>query len=92
MRKLTMLIAAGVGYVLGARAGRTRYEQIRSATARGGQQPESPEGRARSPGRPRPAGGRRGRGGQGKGRRGNVKSHRRRAADGDSAIGMQATP
>ena len=29
MKKLTLLIAAGVGYVLGTRAGRERYEQIR---------------------------------------------------------------
>lgn len=29
MRKLTLLLAVGVGYVLGTRAGRERYEQIR---------------------------------------------------------------
>jgi hypothetical protein len=29
MKKLTLLIAAGVGYVLGTRAGRERYEQIK---------------------------------------------------------------
>lgn len=29
MKKLTLLAAIGVGYVLGARAGRERYEQIR---------------------------------------------------------------
>ena len=29
MRKMTMLVSGGVGYVLGARAGRERYEQIR---------------------------------------------------------------
>jgi hypothetical protein len=29
MRKMTILLAGGVGYVLGARAGRERYEQIR---------------------------------------------------------------
>jgi hypothetical protein len=34
MRKLSMLVAGGIGYVLGAKAGRTRYEQIRSATRR----------------------------------------------------------
>jgi hypothetical protein len=28
MRKLLLLAAAGIGYVLGARAGRERYEQI----------------------------------------------------------------
>ncbi|MDQ4054450.1 MAG: hypothetical protein M3237_17360 [Actinomycetota bacterium] len=30
MKKLSLLFAAGVGYVLGARAGRGRYEQIRT--------------------------------------------------------------
>ena len=30
MKKLTALVAGGIGYVLGARAGRQRYEQIRS--------------------------------------------------------------
>ncbi|GAB2619842.1 hypothetical protein GCM10027270_02990 [Nocardioides ginkgobilobae] len=30
MSKLTMLAAAGVGYVLGARAGHERYEQIKT--------------------------------------------------------------
>ncbi|MGD9959230.1 hypothetical protein [Nocardioides sp.] len=34
MKKSTVLIAAGVGYVLGARAGRERYEQIKSAALR----------------------------------------------------------
>ena len=33
MSKLSLLVAGGVGYVLGARAGRERYEQIvRTAT------------------------------------------------------------
>jgi hypothetical protein len=31
MSKLSLLAAAGVGYVLGARAGRQRYEQIAGA-------------------------------------------------------------
>ena len=30
MRKLTILISGAIGYVLGTRAGRERYEQIRS--------------------------------------------------------------
>ena len=30
MRKITMLVSGGIGYVLGARAGRQRYEQLRS--------------------------------------------------------------
>ena len=34
MKKLTLLAAAGVGYVLGAKAGRERYEQIMSGVNR----------------------------------------------------------
>jgi hypothetical protein len=34
MRRLTIVIAGGIGYVLGAKAGRTRYEQIRGAARR----------------------------------------------------------
>jgi hypothetical protein len=34
MKKLSLLAAAGVGYVLGARAGRARYEQIASGARR----------------------------------------------------------
>lgn len=34
MKKLTMLCAGGVGYVLGAKAGRTRYEQLRQGLRR----------------------------------------------------------
>lgn len=34
MSKLTMLVSGGVGYVLGARAGRERYEQIRRTALR----------------------------------------------------------
>ncbi len=34
MRKLTALFAGGIGYVLGARAGRQRYEQLRQAATR----------------------------------------------------------
>jgi hypothetical protein len=30
MKKIPLLLAAGVGYVLGARAGRGRYEQIKT--------------------------------------------------------------
>lgn len=30
MKKLTLLLAAGIGYVLGTRAGRERYEQIKA--------------------------------------------------------------
>lgn len=30
MKKLPLLLAAGAGYVLGARAGRERYEQIKA--------------------------------------------------------------
>jgi len=34
MKKISLLAAAGVGYVLGARAGRERYNQLRDAAAR----------------------------------------------------------
>lgn len=34
MKKLMLLAAAGTGYVLGAKAGRERYEQIRSGARR----------------------------------------------------------
>jgi hypothetical protein len=34
MKKLMMLVAGGVGYVLGTRAGRERYEQIKKAATR----------------------------------------------------------
>jgi hypothetical protein len=34
IKKLTLLIALGVGYVLGARAGRERYEQIADGARR----------------------------------------------------------
>ncbi|MGH1562209.1 hypothetical protein [Mumia sp. DW29H23] len=34
MRKISLLIAAGAGYVLGARAGRERYDQIVAQTKR----------------------------------------------------------
>ena len=34
MKKLMLLIAGGVGYVLGTRAGRERYEQIKKAATR----------------------------------------------------------
>jgi len=33
-KKTTLLVAAGIGYVLGARAGRGRYEQIAGAARR----------------------------------------------------------
>jgi hypothetical protein len=34
MKKLTVLVAGAAGYVLGARAGRQRYEQIADGTRR----------------------------------------------------------
>jgi hypothetical protein len=34
MRKMTAIVAGGIGYVLGARAGRERYEQIRRTAQR----------------------------------------------------------
>lgn len=39
MKKLPLLAAAGVGYVLGSKAGRGRYEQIRSGARRVAQNP-----------------------------------------------------
>ena len=33
-KKLSLLVAAAIGYVLGARAGRARYEQIAAMAAR----------------------------------------------------------
>ena len=40
MGKLTAVIALGAGYVLGTRAGRERYEQIKRAAASAAQRPE----------------------------------------------------
>ena len=34
MKKLTAILAGGAGYVLGARAGRQRYEQIRGVATK----------------------------------------------------------
>ena len=34
MKKLMLLVAGGVGYVLGARAGRERYDQIKRTATR----------------------------------------------------------
>ena len=67
MSKLSLLAAAAVGYVLGARAGRQRYDQIADYRPQGRRQPEGAAGRAPGPGRRRPAGGRGGRGRQGQG-------------------------
>jgi hypothetical protein len=43
MRKLPLLAAAAVGYVLGTRAGRERYEQIKSGARRMSQNPKVQE-------------------------------------------------
>ena len=40
MGKLSMALGLGVGYVLGAQAGRARYEQIKQAAARLVERPE----------------------------------------------------
>ncbi len=40
MKKLPLLAAAAVGYVLGTRAGRERYEQIKSGARRVRQNPQ----------------------------------------------------
>ena len=43
MNKLLLLAAAGVGYVLGARAGRERYEQIMGTVTRSTSDPRVQE-------------------------------------------------
>ena len=40
MKKLTLLAGVAVGYVLGTRAGRERYEQIKSGASRLAQNPK----------------------------------------------------
>lgn len=40
VKKLTLLIAAGAGYVLGSRAGRERYEQIKQQTTKAWNNPK----------------------------------------------------
>ncbi len=53
MKKLPLLIAAGVGYVLGTKAGRERYDQMRNAVLKVQQRPpragEGQAGRRRGP-------------------------------------------
>ncbi len=39
MRKLTMLVAGAAGYVLGSKAGRERYEQIKAGASKVAQDP-----------------------------------------------------
>lgn len=41
MGKVTAVLALGVGYVLGTRAGRERYEQLKQTAAKVGQRPET---------------------------------------------------
>jgi hypothetical protein len=43
MKKLPLLAAAAVGYVLGTRAGRERYEQIKSGARKVSQNPKVQE-------------------------------------------------
>jgi hypothetical protein len=40
VKKLTLLVAAGAGYVLGSRAGRERYEQIKQQTTKAWNNPK----------------------------------------------------
>jgi gas vesicle protein len=40
VKKLTLIIAAGAGYVLGSRAGRERYEQIKTQTTKAWNNPK----------------------------------------------------
>ena len=53
MRKMTAIVAGGVGYVLGARAGRQRYEQIRSIAMKVKSNPKVQETATRRPTPPR---------------------------------------
>lgn len=43
MKKLTLLAAAAAGYVLGTRAGRERYEQIKTQTTKAWNNPKVQE-------------------------------------------------
>lgn len=43
MKKLSLLIAAGAGYVLGTRAGRERYEQIKTQATKAWSNPKVQE-------------------------------------------------
>ena len=71
-KKLTLLAAVGAGYVLGARAGRERYEQIAVRGVEGEEEPHGPGRCEQGPGdRGRAGAGRRQRG-QGQGDLGRV--------------------
>jgi hypothetical protein len=48
MSKTTVLLAAGAGYVLGARAGQDRYEQIKQKTTQLWNHPRVQEGTAQA--------------------------------------------
>ena len=48
MKKIPLLTAAAVGYVLGARAGRERYEQIRTGARRIARNPRVQEATQRA--------------------------------------------
>lgn len=47
MGKVTAVVALGVGYVLGARAGRQRYEQLKQTAVKVGQRPEMQQAQER---------------------------------------------
>ena len=51
MSKLTLTAAVGIGYVLGARAGRARYEQIKTGASSSRTNPkvQAPRPRRRRP-------------------------------------------
>lgn len=40
MKKLTLIVGVAIGYVLGSRAGRERYEQIKAGATRIAQNPQ----------------------------------------------------
>lgn len=48
MSKLTLLAAAGAGYVLGARAGRERYEQIKTQAQKVARNPKVQDAAAKA--------------------------------------------
>ena len=48
MRKFTAIVAGGVGYVLGARAGRQRYEQIRGMAMKAKSNPKVQQAAAKA--------------------------------------------
>ena len=89
MSKLSLLAAAAAGYVLGARAGRQRYEQIAATARKVADNPKVQRVAHRAQDAADSAGGRRGRGREGQGvlrrvHRGRQGARRRRRPDRDA--------